>query len=310
MIGLYLYLGLLPCALSTTLLLILSILPIRSCFIPNPLRSGRLFGPFLNVSLVLILEHNLLFVGVVAWDSLHFGEGWHLELVPRVAVEELSFLLQHLLHRLAHVVVQLMDQGVLLPVFLHLLLDEAERTVNDLLVELQLGLLLVEIFLRPSDLDRIEVEQLILLLEYFEEPLGLHAFVEYFVLDAPCQLDLLLVLGLHHLGLLLHLVDLVVKHLYLLPRFLLLLGDGLLDVQVFLPLLSDHAVELFDFLLVLLVLLVCLRDNLVLLGDLHASLLVLLLVDELDHGLNLLHSLVGRLEPLAVGVLERVQVRG
>ena len=296
-------------ALSAALLLIL-ILRIGGRIIPNSFRRGRLFGSLLDIPLVLVLEHYLLFVGVVARDSLHFGERGHFELVPRVAVKELSLLLQHLLHRLAHIVIQLVDQGVLLPVFLHLFLNEAERTIDDLLVELQFGLLLVKIFLRPPDLDRVKVEQLILLLEYLEEPLGLHSLVEDLVLDATCQLNLLLVLGLHHLGLLLHLVDLVIEHLYLLPRLLLLLSDGLLDIQVLLTLLRDHAVELLDFTLVLLVLLVRLRDNLVLLGDLDARLLVLLLVDQLDHGLHLLHGLVGRLEPLTVGVLERVQVRG
>ena len=46
---------------------------------------------------MLVLEHDLLFVGVVAWDSLDFRERWHLELVSRIAVKEFSLLLQHLL---------------------------------------------------------------------------------------------------------------------------------------------------------------------------------------------------------------------
>ena len=54
---------------------------------------------------------------------------------------------------------------MLLSVLLHLVLNEAEGAINDLLVELQLRLLLIQVFLRALDFHRVEVQELVLLLE-------------------------------------------------------------------------------------------------------------------------------------------------
>jgi len=88
----------------------------------------------LKFFLVLVLEHNLLLVGVIAWNSLDLGVGRHFELVTSIAVEEFSFLVKQGLNCWAHVVIKLLDQGVLLPVFVHFFLDEAKCPVDDLLV--------------------------------------------------------------------------------------------------------------------------------------------------------------------------------
>ena len=100
---------------------------------------------------------------------------------------------------------------MLLAILIHLLLDEAESTVDDLLVELQLSLLLVQILLRTLDLNRVEVEQLVFLLQDLEQALCLYALMQDFILDAPSELDLLLVLSLFLLHLLLDLADLLIK---------------------------------------------------------------------------------------------------
>ena len=164
---------------------------------------------------------------------------------------------------LADVVVQLMDERMLLLVFLHLFLDETESAVDDLLVELQLGLLLVEVLLGTSDLDRVEVQKLVFLLEYLQEALGLHSFVKNLGLDASSQFDLLLVHGFHLLSFLLDLVDLEIQFLDLPPSLFLLLSDGLLHIKVFLPFLGNEPVELLDLALVRLVLGIRLLNNLV-----------------------------------------------
>ena len=166
-----------------------------------------------------------------------------------------------------------------LAIFLHLLLDEAECTIYDLLVELQFGLLLVEIFLSSSDFDGVKVQKLILLLEYLEESLRLHPLMQNLVLDTSCQLDLLLVLRLHHLSLLLHFMDLIVKHFNLLSSLLFLFCNRLFDIQVFLALFSYHSVKFLDLSLIRFVLLIGLRDNFVLFRNLAASLLILLFID-------------------------------
>ena len=197
---------------------------------------------------------------------------------------------------------------MLLSVLLHLLLDEAKRAIDDLLVQFKLGLLLVQVFLRPSDFDRVEVEQLILLLEDFEESLGLHALVENLILDAARQLDLLLVLGLHHLCLLLHCVNLVVQDLNLVPCLLFFLSDRLFHIEVLLHFLGDKSVELLYLPLVRFILCISLLNNLVLLGNLGARQPIFLLVDRFNHFFNCLNGCVSGFEPFAVRVLERIQV--
>lgn len=56
---------------------------------------------------------------------------------------------------------------MLLPVFLHLVHDETKSAVDDLLIKFQLSLLLVKVLHGALNLDRIEVEKLVLLLEHF-----------------------------------------------------------------------------------------------------------------------------------------------
>ena len=160
----------------------------------------------------------------------------------------------------------------------------------------------------PSDFYRVEVEQLILLLEDFQEALGLHAFVKNLILDAAGQLDLFLVLRFHQLCLLLNRVNLIVKDLNLLPCLFFLLRDRLLHVEVLLHLLSNEPVKLLYLALVGLVLRVSLLDNLVLLGDLGTRVPIFLLIDRFDHFLNCLHGRVRGFEPFAVRVLQGVQV--
>ena len=64
-----------------------------------------------------------------------------------------------------------------LTIFFHLLLDETKSSINDLLVKLQFSFLLVKIFLSSSDFDWVKVEKLVLLLEDFENTLGLDTFM-------------------------------------------------------------------------------------------------------------------------------------
>ena len=97
----------------------------------------------LFVLLLLVLEHDLLFVRVVARDALDFRVGWDLKLVLHVAIEEFPLLIEHVLHGPAHIIVQLLNKGMLLPVLLHLLLNEAKRAVDYLLIKLEFGLLLI-----------------------------------------------------------------------------------------------------------------------------------------------------------------------
>ena len=64
---------------------------------------------FFKLSLVLVLEHDLFFVCVVAGYSLNLGIWWHFQLVLSVCIKEFSFLLKHLLDRLAHIIIKLLD---------------------------------------------------------------------------------------------------------------------------------------------------------------------------------------------------------
>ena len=100
---------------------------------------------------------------------------------------------------------------MLLAILIHLLLDEAKGAIDDLLIELQLGLLLVQILLCTLDLNRVEVEQLVFLLKDLEQALCLYALMQDFILYASSELDLLLVLCLFLLHLLLDLADLFVQ---------------------------------------------------------------------------------------------------
>ena len=116
---------------------------------------------------MLVLQDDLLLICVVTRNSLNFGVRWNLELVASVTVEELSFLHQHLLDCLTDISIKLFNQAMFLLIFVHLFLDEAKGTIDNLLIELQLSFLLIEVFLRSLNLHRIEVKQLVLLLEHF-----------------------------------------------------------------------------------------------------------------------------------------------
>ena len=85
---------------------------------------------------MLILENDLLLVGVVSWYSSHLRVGRHLQLVSNITVKEFTLLFEHLLNRLANIVVELVDQGMLLSVFFHFLLDEAKCAIDNLLIQL------------------------------------------------------------------------------------------------------------------------------------------------------------------------------
>ena len=66
------------------------------------LHLGLLF-----ILLLLVFEHDLLLISVVARDALDFRVRWNLELVFVIAVKEFALLVQHILHRPTHIVIQL-----------------------------------------------------------------------------------------------------------------------------------------------------------------------------------------------------------
>lgn len=189
-----------------------------------------LFFGGLKFFLVLVLEYNLLLIGVIAWNSLDLRKRRNFELVTNIAVEELSFLVKQGLNCRADVFIKLLNQGVLLPVFVHFLLDEAKCPVDDLLVQLQLSLLLVQIFLRALNLHRVEIQELVFLLQNFEQALSEDAFVQDLILNAASSCDLLWVLLFHSMHFSLHLIDLAVKHLDGFFRLLLFIGNRLSHV--------------------------------------------------------------------------------
>ena len=160
---------------------------------------------------------------------------------------------------------------MLLPVLFHLVHDEAECTIDDLLIQLEFGLLLIEILHSSLDLDRIEVEQLVFLLQNLQEALCLYALMQDFILYASSELDLLLVLGLFLLHLLLDLADLFVEDYYLLFCVLFLERYGSPDVELLLALLSNEPVQFLDLGLVVFILLVGQLNYPVFLRDLIIS---------------------------------------
>lgn len=86
-------------------------------------------------------------------------------------------------------------------------------------------------------------------------------FVQNFVLNSSCELDLFLVLGLHLSGFVLNLVYLVIKYGDGCLSLLLPLDHSCFHVALLLPFLFNKSVELFDLALVVLVLRVCLLQN-------------------------------------------------
>ena len=84
---------------------------------------------------------------------------------------------------LVRIAMEAQQQGMLLLVFVHFLLDESESPVDDLLVKLELCFFLVKVFLGAADFDRVEVKQLVFLLEHLVEPLDLHTRMQDFILD-------------------------------------------------------------------------------------------------------------------------------
>lgn len=196
----------------------------------------------LLILLLLVLKDNLLLVSVVAWNALNLGVRWNFKFVLHIAIEELTLLVKHFLDRGAHVVIELFDKSVLLPVLFHLVLNEAECTVDDLLVEIQLILLLPQVLHRTLNLDWIEVQQLILLLEHFQQALRLHALVQNDILNFASRTDFLLILLLHLLHLISHTVDVLVVRPDTFLSLFLLLCDSLPDLLLLLACISNLAV--------------------------------------------------------------------
>ena len=92
-----------------------------------------------------------------------------------------------------------------------------------------------------------------------------------FILDAPSELDFLLVLGLFLLHLLLDLADLLVEDYDLLFCVLFLERYGSPDVELLLSLLSNQSVQFLDLGLIVFILLIGQLDYLVFLRDLIIS---------------------------------------
>ena len=197
---------------------------------------------------------------------------------------------------------------MLLPVLLHLVHNEAECAIDDLLIQLELSLLLIEIFHGSLDLDWVEVKQLIFLLEDFEKTLSLNSLMQDQVLNVSCCLDFLLELLLHRLHLSLHRVDALVVGADALLSLQFFLCNGFFDLLFLSAGLSYLLVELCNSGHVLSVLLLCERDDLVLLLNCALQVSVFLLVNDSCHALDLPHVLNGGLKPLDIRVLRRVHV--
>ena len=189
---------------------------------------------------------------------------------------------------------------MLLAILIHLLLDEAESAIDDLLVKLKLSLFLVQILLCTLNLNWVEVEQLVFLLKDLEKALRLHAFVQDFILNAPSELDLLLILGLFLLHLLLDLADLLVEDHDLLFCVLFLERYGSPDIKLLLALLGYQPVQLLDLGLIVFVLLISQLNYTVFLRDLIISVLVLLFFNDLSHLFDLMDGLGRCLKPLHI----------
>ena len=85
---------------------------------------------------MLVLQDDLLLVGVVARNSLDLRVWRNFELILGVAVEEFTLLLEHLVDRGADIVAQFLNQRMLLSILFHLFLDEAKSAIDNLLVKL------------------------------------------------------------------------------------------------------------------------------------------------------------------------------
>ena len=152
---------------------------------------------------------------------------------------------------------------MLLSILFHLFLDEAKSAIDNLLVKLQFSFLLIQILLRPPDLNRVEIEQLILLLEDFQNALSLDTFVKDLVLDASRDLDLLKIFRLHLLGLLLDLTDLLIKDIYFLLCLFLLFSYFVFDINFILAFLSNQSIKFLNLALIVFILLVSFANNLI-----------------------------------------------
>jgi len=117
-----------------------------------------------------------------------------------------------------------------LPVLFHLVLDEAECPVDDLLIKLQFSLLLIQVFHRALNFHWVEVEQLVLLLEHFEQALSLHALMQDNILNFACCSNLLLILFLHLLHLVSYAIDVLIVGADAVFGFPFLFSNGLFDL--------------------------------------------------------------------------------
>ena len=189
---------------------------------------------------------------------------------------------------------------MLLFILFHLLLNEAKRAVDDLLIKLQLCFLLVQVFLGSSDLDRVEVKQLVLLLEQFEETLSLYALVKDLILLVTTHFDLLLVQGLHSLSFLLDIADLFIKNINLSLGLFPFLGNISSYIELLLALLSDLLVKLFDLSLIFSVSFVGFLDNADFLLNVSIHILVFLLIHDCSHSLDIFDRSCCCFKPLAI----------
>ena len=189
---------------------------------------------------------------------------------------------------------------MLLSVLLHLVLNEAEGAINDLLVELQLCLLLIQVFLRALDFHWVEVQELVLLLEDLQEALRLHPLMQDNVLNLSSSFNLLLILFLHHLHFIAHAINILIMGSDALFHLFLLVSNRLLDLLLLLARLSYLAIEVVDGCAILCILLLSLSDDDFLLCNSTIKMRVLLPVDNIAHFLDLLYSCCSCLEPLDI----------
>ena len=189
---------------------------------------------------------------------------------------------------------------MLLPVFLHLVRDEVECAIDDLLVKLQLFFLLVKVLRGSLDLDRIEVKQLVLLLKDFEKTLDLNPLVQDEVLNIPRSSNLLLIAFFLLLHLCLNFVNVLVVGPDAKLCLLLLFCDGFLDFLLLPSRLCNLLVKLSNSSHVVGVLVFLQLNDLVFLQNCAFKVLVLLLVNDIGHALHLPDIHRGGLEPLHI----------
>jgi hypothetical protein len=109
-----------------------------------------------------------LLTSIVASYALHVSVRHNLQSITGVALVKFFLFIEDLLDGISNEGIQFLDKLLLLLVFIDTLLHVAIRLVDDLLVELQLNFLALEELLLIAHLDRVEVEQLVLVLKELE----------------------------------------------------------------------------------------------------------------------------------------------